>query len=63
MQGQYPYHVAWLAFAIVNCGAWLASAVFHARDTYVTERCDYAAAFSVVVVSCAAAVVRMVPAR
>lgn len=63
LQSHYPYRIVWLLFAVVNCGAWLASMVFHARDTYVTERCDYAAAFTVVIASCAAAVVRIAPAR
>lgn len=62
VQGRYPYKLAWLPFIAASCAAWLGSAAFHARDTPATERVDYAAAFSTVVASCVALVLRCVPA-
>lgn len=49
----------WLTYAGVCCNAWVASALFHSRDTRDTERYDYLSAFAVVVASCAAAAIRI----
>jgi post-GPI attachment to proteins factor 3 len=60
---KYPFHHVWQMFALMHCIAWICSAIFHARDTLMTERADYVAAFSVVIVTCATAVIRIVSLR
>lgn len=44
----YPFTWIWYTYGLVSATAWLASAVFHWRDTKVTERLDYALADTVV---------------
>ena len=58
MQGMQNYGVAWKTYIVVSCCAWIASAVFHARDTSMTERLDYMAAFATVVTGLAVCVMR-----
>ena len=41
----------WSGYALVACNTWLWSAVFHARDTLLTERLDYFCASLGIVVS------------
>ena len=38
--GSFP-QTLWVVYAVTSINAWWWSAVFHARDTYVTERFDY----------------------
>ena len=38
------YWKQWLLYAVCAVNAWFWSAVFHSRDTYVTERFDYLSA-------------------
>jgi hypothetical protein len=49
---KYPFH-----------GVWKLYGLMHSRDTLVTERADYVAAFSVIIASCATAAIRLVPFR
>eukprot|EP00887_Chlorella_sp_A99_P003462 scaffold7.g3462.t1 len=43
-----PYPAAWsralVAASLLSCNSWLWSAVFHGRDTWLTERLDYMSA-------------------
>ena len=57
--GSYQHTFAWVVFAAASVNAWLWSAVFHSRDTELTERLDYTAAFTVVVCACFTAIQRM----
>ena len=47
----YSMRSWWSAYALVACNTWLWSAVFHARDTPLTERLDYFCASLGIVVS------------
>lgn len=47
-----------MAYIGVSVWTWVASAVFHARDTPLTERLDYMAAFATVVTGFAVSVIR-----
>ena len=47
----YSMRSWWSAYALVACNTWLWSAVFHARDTLLTERLDYFCASLGIVVS------------
>ena len=40
----YVLLTLWIVYAVGSVNAWWWSAVFHARDTYVTERFDYLSA-------------------
>lgn len=40
----YPVKTLWIFYGLTSINAWWWSAVFHARDTYVTERFDYLSA-------------------
>lgn len=55
----YPYAGMWLAYAAIHMNAWLWSAVFHSRDTRVTERLDYCSADAVVAMSLFCVLARM----
>ncbi|XP_065292244.2 post-GPI attachment to proteins factor 3 [Dermacentor albipictus] len=46
-----PFYVIWKGQAVLSINAWFWSAVFHARDTPLTEKLDYYCAFSVVLYS------------
>ena len=37
----YPYAWLWAGYMLLSMNAWLWSAVFHSRDTRLTERLDY----------------------
>lgn len=37
----YPYKWLWAGYMLLSVNAWLWSAVFHSRDTRLTERLDY----------------------
>jgi hypothetical protein len=39
----------WISFAAVAINTWVWSTVFHARDTFLTERLDYFCAFSIII--------------
>lgn len=39
----------WMSFAAVAINTWLWSAVFHARDTWLTEKLDYFCAFAIII--------------
>lgn len=52
------YGTAWLCYVGVSMFAWVASAIFHSRDTDVTEKLDYMAAFATVVTGFALSVIR-----
>jgi uncharacterized membrane protein YgcG len=54
----YPYALLWYAHAFLACNAWLWSAVFHTRDTRITERLDYFSAGALVAAGLAAALAR-----
>mmetsp|Transcript_15915 Transcript_15915/g.44458 ORF Transcript_15915/g.44458 Transcript_15915/m.44458 type:complete len:336 (+) Transcript_15915:197-1204(+) len=41
--GKYPLYL-WRLYFFSSCFAWVASAVFHSRDTHLTESLDYGAA-------------------
>jgi hypothetical protein len=41
---RYPYLWLWMSYAAVHANAWIWSAVFHTRDTRLTERLDYVGA-------------------
>ncbi|XP_053214023.1 post-GPI attachment to proteins factor 3-like [Panonychus citri] len=55
-----PYFKVTTIGAILSMNAWLWSTVFHSRDTLLTERLDYFSAFSTVLFSFYAIVVRMI---
>lgn len=59
MQASSPYTGAWWTYIVTCCFAWLSSAVFHSRDTKLTERTDYIAAIAVVFAGAALAAVRV----
>ena len=40
----YSVQTLWVIYALTSMNAWWWSAIFHARDTYVTERFDYLSA-------------------
>ncbi|GBF90233.1 hypothetical protein Rsub_03366 [Raphidocelis subcapitata] len=44
----YPYAWAWLLYGAASLNAWVWSAVFHTRDTRLTERLDYFSADALV---------------
>ncbi|KAH8042732.1 hypothetical protein HPB51_025636 [Rhipicephalus microplus] len=46
-----PFYAIWKGQAVLSINAWFWSAVFHARDTPLTEKLDYYCAFSVVLYS------------
>lgn len=46
-----PFSQLWNVQALLSMNAWFWSAVFHARDTPITEKLDYFCAFSVVLYS------------
>jgi hypothetical protein len=54
----YPYALLWYAHGLLACNAWLWSAVFHARDTRLTERLDYFSAGALVAAGLATALAR-----
>ena len=54
----YPYAPFMLAYGAATLNAWAWSAVFHARDTYATERLDYFSADLLVAAGVVVAVVR-----
>ena len=41
VSSHYPYQGILLVFFLFQCLAWIFSAIFHARDTRLTERFDY----------------------
>jgi hypothetical protein len=53
-----PYAAVWWTYIAACCIAWVSSAVFHSRDTKLTERFDYIAAIAVVFAGAALAAVR-----
>lgn len=46
-----PYFYMWQIFAGICLNAWLWSAIFHTRDTFLTELLDYSCAYSMVISS------------
>jgi post-GPI attachment to proteins factor 3 len=54
----YPYAILWYTHGLIACNAWLWSAVFHTRDTRLTERLDYFSAGALVAAGLATAVAR-----
>mmetsp|Transcript_4512 Transcript_4512/g.10562 ORF Transcript_4512/g.10562 Transcript_4512/m.10562 type:complete len:376 (+) Transcript_4512:53-1180(+) len=57
-RGRYPYKWLWLVYAGLHLNAWLWSAVFHTRDTHLTERLDYCSAITVVAAGLVVALAR-----
>lgn len=55
---RYPYYWLWVSYGIININAWTWSAVFHCRDTWVTERLDYFSADAAVAAGLFAVVAR-----
>jgi hypothetical protein len=45
----YPFLWLWRAYTVMHLNAWVWSAIFHTRDTRLTERLDYCSAIAVVV--------------
>ncbi|KAK3860787.1 hypothetical protein Pcinc_033179 [Petrolisthes cinctipes] len=58
-----PLYWLWCTHAVVCINAWIWSVVFHARDTPTTEKLDYFCAFSMVLFSLIALIVRMLGRR
>ncbi|XP_049777426.1 post-GPI attachment to proteins factor 3 [Schistocerca cancellata] len=58
-----PMYWFWHVYGAVCLNAWLWSAVFHARDTVLTEQMDYFCAFSMVLFSCYGMLVRMMSGK
>ncbi|XP_064456812.1 post-GPI attachment to proteins factor 3-like isoform X2 [Ornithodoros turicata] len=54
-----PNYLLWNGQALLSINAWLWSAIFHARDTPVTEKLDYFCAFSLVLYSLYSLCIRM----
>lgn len=54
-----PLYKIWLLHAVICINAWVWSVVFHARDTPWTERLDYFCAFSMVLFSLFALIIRL----
>jgi Per1-like family len=59
VQAVNPYAGVWWTYIFACCFAWVSSAVFHSRDTKLTERTDYIAAIAVVFAGAALAAVRV----
>eukprot|EP00947_MAST-08B_sp_MAST-8B-sp1_P004464 g4464.t1 len=59
--GQAHYGWAWRLWPVVSLNTWLWSAVFHARDTWVTERLDYHFATAYLVYVCFALAIDLLP--
>lgn len=56
-------HGLWMFYALTSINAWWWSAVFHARDTYVTERFDYLSADLSIVTGLYVSIVRTCACR
>jgi hypothetical protein len=54
----HPLRALWTGYALLNANAWLWSAVFHTRDTPVTQALDYFSADALLVYALFAALVR-----
>jgi len=57
-----PMYRVWFFYSLVSMNAWVWSTVFHARDTPLTEMLDYFCAFSTVLCSLLAFVLRAITA-
>jgi ammonia channel protein AmtB len=55
-----PLRNWWLAFSVLSVLCWTFSTVFHARDTYLTERLDYAGGMVVNVAALAGLALRLI---
>ncbi|EFJ44205.1 hypothetical protein VOLCADRAFT_44760, partial [Volvox carteri f. nagariensis] len=55
----YPFLWMWTAYGCLHMNAWFWSAVFHSRDTRLTERLDYISAICLVAFGLFAAVARI----
>ena len=60
---RYPLKWLWRVYALVNINTWVWSAVFHARDIYLTEKLDYFSAFFTILTSWFISFVRIVHVR
>ena len=60
---RYPYAWLWLGYGVAHANAWFMSAVFHTRDTRLTERLDYCSADVVMALSLLAMLVRALGLR
>ncbi|KAH6557909.1 hypothetical protein KP509_1Z086800 [Ceratopteris richardii] len=54
----YEYGFLWTVFGLASLNSWVWSAVFHARDTVVTERADYTSAVGLLGVSLIVSIIR-----
>lgn len=55
----YPYAWLWAGYMLLSINAWLWSAVFHSRDTRLTERLDYFSAATLIFFNLFLSVVRV----
>ncbi|KAF5830707.1 Per1-like-domain-containing protein [Dunaliella salina] len=62
-QGRYPYMWLWLVYAGLHLNTWVWSAVFHTRDTRLTERLDYCSAITVIAAGLVVALARTLNLR
>jgi hypothetical protein len=58
-KAHYPYGNLWIANALFSINAWICSAMFHSRDTRVTERLDYFSADALVMWSTLSSLIRV----
>lgn len=54
-----PMRNVWILYGLVSINAWICSTIFHSRDVTLTEKLDYFSAFSIVVYSLLAFVLRI----
>eukprot|EP00035_Acanthoeca_spectabilis_P028361 m.470292 g.470292 ORF g.470292 m.470292 type:complete len:325 (-) comp29637_c0_seq1:94-1068(-) len=59
----YQFRGMWTIHGLSIIVAWLCAAVFHTRDTYITEKLDYFSATAGIMAAPLASVARMLPAR
>ena len=55
-----PLRNWWLAFSLLSIVCWIFSTIFHTRDTYLTERLDYAGGMVVNVAALAGLAMRLI---
>ncbi|KAG2488972.1 hypothetical protein HYH03_012588 [Edaphochlamys debaryana] len=60
---RYPFRFLWTAYALLHSNAWIWSALFHCRDTRLTERLDYCSAVGLVAFGLGAAAWRVLWGR
>lgn len=58
-KANYPFLYIWIIYSLISINAWVASAIFHTRDTSVTEKLDYFSADALVMCSSVTALIHI----